>query len=146
MKTVVDVTNCHFSLKRGLQLWHWLHLWADSIAGAGSTLELAPALALMASVKPRFWFQKKLESPHPYFHPEWSPCTWLRTWNGNYLHLDRQRLKYLLYWNEAYGSTEYGFCCGQQPFLEKDCPTKNCFATNNRWLFWTNYYIFICPK
>ena len=22
-------------------------------------------------------------------------------------------LKYILYWNEAYGSKEYGFCCGQ---------------------------------
>ena len=24
--------------------------------------------------------------------------------------------KSILYWNEAYGSTEYGFCCGQEPY------------------------------
>jgi hypothetical protein len=25
----------------------------------------------------------------------------------------KKQLKYILYWNEAYGTTEYGFCCGQ---------------------------------
>ena len=27
-----------------------------------------------------------------------------------------QNIKSILYWNEAYGSTEYGFCCGQEPY------------------------------
>ena len=26
------------------------------------------------------------------------------------------KMKYILYWNEAYGSKEYGFCCGQGMF------------------------------
>ena len=26
------------------------------------------------------------------------------------------KTKSILYWNEAYGSTEYGFCCGQEPY------------------------------
>ena len=25
----------------------------------------------------------------------------------------KKELKYILFWNEAYGTTEYGFCCGQ---------------------------------
>ena len=40
--------------------------------------------------------------------------------------------KYILYWNEAYGSSEYGFCCGQKPYFEFSCPEKNCYVTNNR--------------
>lgn len=43
--------------------------------------------------------------------------------------------KYILYWNEAYGSTKYGFCCGQEPFVKYDCPVNNCFATDNRSFF-----------
>jgi hypothetical protein len=27
-------------------------------------------------------------------------------------------LKYILYWNEAYGTSDYGFCCGQDPFIK----------------------------
>jgi hypothetical protein len=26
---------------------------------------------------------------------------------------DEKKLKYILYWNKAYGSDDYGFCCGQ---------------------------------
>ena len=43
-----------------------------------------------------------------------------------------EKLKTILYWNEAYGSTQYGFCCGQDPFLEFQCPYTNCYATDNR--------------
>ena len=41
-----------------------------------------------------------------------------------------KNLKYILFWNEAYGSTKYGFCCGTTPFL--DCPVKDCFVTDDR--------------
>ena len=46
--------------------------------------------------------------------------------------INQQKLKTILYWNEAYGSTEYGFCCGQKPYYEFECPIQNCFVTNNR--------------
>ena len=39
-------------------------------------------------------------------------------------------MKYILFWNEAYGSTRYGFCCGEKPFL--NCPVKNCYVTDDR--------------
>ena len=29
---------------------------------------------------------------------------------------EKRETKSILYWNEAYGSTEYGFCCGQEPY------------------------------
>ena len=41
-----------------------------------------------------------------------------------------RKQKYILFWNEAYGSTKYGFCCGSQPFSV--CPIKNCYVTDNR--------------
>jgi len=31
---------------------------------------------------------------------------------------DKRRPRFILYWNEAYGSTKYGFCCNRQPFIE----------------------------
>ena len=40
--------------------------------------------------------------------------------------------KYILYWNDAYGSTQYGFCCGQTPFTQQKCPVSNCHSTDNR--------------
>lgn len=43
-----------------------------------------------------------------------------------------QTLKTILYWNEAYGSTQYGFCCGQDPYREFQCPYTNCYVTDNR--------------
>ena len=59
---------------------------------------------------------------------------------GNQMHSVKQELsetsnsdtKYILYWNSAYESTKYGFCCGQKPFLEYNCPVSNCFATDDR--------------
>ena len=45
---------------------------------------------------------------------------------------DTSKLKHILYWNEAYGSTEYGFCCGQEPYLRFKCASKNCYVTNDR--------------
>ena len=43
-----------------------------------------------------------------------------------------EKLKHILYWNEAYGSTEYGFCCGQEPYFKFQCKYTNCFVTNDR--------------
>ena len=43
-----------------------------------------------------------------------------------------QTLKTILYWNEAYGSTQYGFCCGQEPYWKYQCPYTNCYVTDNR--------------
>ncbi len=40
--------------------------------------------------------------------------------------------KYILYWNEAYGSKEYGFCCGAKPYQDFGCKFRNCHVTNNR--------------
>jgi hypothetical protein len=45
---------------------------------------------------------------------------------------EKNQPKNILYWNEAYGSTEYGFCCGQKPYETFQCIYKNCYATNNR--------------
>jgi hypothetical protein len=46
-------------------------------------------------------------------------------------------MKYILFWNEAYGSnnrfsnkSNNGFCCGQKPFL--NCPVKDCVVTDDR--------------
>ncbi len=44
-------------------------------------------------------------------------------------------MKYILYFNEAYGSTKYGFCCGQEPFQKLACPVNNCYVTDNHTLF-----------
>ena len=38
--------------------------------------------------------------------------------------------KYILFWNEAYGSTKYGFCCGRKPF--ETCRVKDCYVTDYR--------------
>jgi len=51
---------------------------------------------------------------------------------------DRQRnaskneLKYILFWNEAYGSKEYDLGFGREPFYTARCPETRCFTTANR--------------
>merc|ERR1712156_226473 len=51
---------------------------------------------------------------------------------------DRQRnaskneLKYILFWNEAYGSKEYDLGFGREPFYNARCPETRCFTTANR--------------
>ena len=58
------------------------------------------------------------------------------------LHLDPDRqknageneLKYILFWNEAYGSKEYDLGFGRQPFFDNLCPETRCSATDNRTL------------
>ena len=52
---------------------------------------------------------------------------------------DAKNFKTILYWNEAYGSTKYGFCCGQDPFIEYQCPYTNCYVTDNRSHIRTRY-------
>ncbi|KAF0311567.1 Alpha-(1,3)-fucosyltransferase C [Amphibalanus amphitrite] len=41
-------------------------------------------------------------------------------------------LKYILYWNEFYGSMEFQWGSGQKPFIENGCEVNTCFGTNNR--------------
>ena len=60
-----------------------------------------------------------------------------------------EKLKYVLYWNEAYGSkgelylrstkgyevivmVDYGFCCGTEPLKRIGCPVTNCHFTFDR--------------
>ena len=45
---------------------------------------------------------------------------------------DDEKLKYILFWNEAYGSKEYDLGFGRQPFYDNLCPETRCFATDNR--------------
>lgn len=34
--------------------------------------------------------------------------------------------KRILFWNDFYGSRNYGFCCGRNPFRKAKCPVWNC--------------------
>ena len=38
----------------------------------------------------------------------------------------------MLYWNDAYGSREFGFCCGREPLERYQCPHQDCVFTTNR--------------
>ena len=44
--------------------------------------------------------------------------------------VDGPNTKYILFWNEAYGSTKYGVCCGRKPFAK--CKVKDCHMTDKR--------------
>ena len=59
-----------------------------------------------------------------------------------------EKLKTILYWNEAYGSTEYGFCCGQNPYFDFECPVKNCYVRHRYESLSTfeTHAIFCCVK
>jgi alpha-1,3-fucosyltransferase len=41
-------------------------------------------------------------------------------------------LKYILYYNKYWGSTDFQFGQGQQPFIDYGCPIHDCYATSNR--------------
>ena len=40
--------------------------------------------------------------------------------------------RYILFWNEAYGSKEYDLGFGREPFYNARCPETRCFTTANR--------------
>ena len=40
--------------------------------------------------------------------------------------------RYILFWNEAYGSKEYDLGFGREPFYTARCPETRCFTTANR--------------
>ncbi|XP_023326749.1 alpha-(1,3)-fucosyltransferase C [Eurytemora carolleeae] len=40
--------------------------------------------------------------------------------------------KRILFWNDFYGSRNYGFCCGRNPFRKAKCPVWNCQTTKFR--------------
>ncbi|KAF2360504.1 Fucosyltransferase N-terminal [Trinorchestia longiramus] len=44
-------------------------------------------------------------------------------------------LKKILYWNEFYGSKDFDFGIGQEPFRSAGCPVSSCYATYNKTLF-----------
>ncbi|XP_064093660.1 alpha-(1,3)-fucosyltransferase C-like isoform X2 [Macrobrachium nipponense] len=41
-------------------------------------------------------------------------------------------LKKILFWNEAYGSKDFGLGYGREPFIRAKCPVNTCFTTGNR--------------
>jgi len=41
-------------------------------------------------------------------------------------------LKRILYWNELYGSKNYGFCCGRGPYKKFKCTNDACYTSKDR--------------
>jgi hypothetical protein len=37
-----------------------------------------------------------------------------------------EKPKRILYWNDFYGSRNFGFCCGKRPYLLAGCNNTNC--------------------
>ena len=44
----------------------------------------------------------------------------------------RAEKKTILYWNDFYGSRNFGFCCGRSPYVKHDCSCTNCFTSKDR--------------
>ncbi|XP_057371281.1 alpha-(1,3)-fucosyltransferase C-like [Daphnia carinata] len=51
------------------------------------------------------------------------------------LELMERPVKSILFWNEAYGSKDYGIGFGQQGFRQLNCPITECYTTDNRSFF-----------
>ena len=43
-----------------------------------------------------------------------------------------QQIKRILYWNDYYGSKNFGFCCGRGPYIKHKCPTSLCYTSKDR--------------
>ena len=41
-------------------------------------------------------------------------------------------LKRVLYWNDFYGSKNFGFCCGRGPYFKHDCQCNACYTSKDR--------------
>ena len=41
-------------------------------------------------------------------------------------------LRRILYWNDFYGSKNFGFCCGRGPYLKYNCQCNACFTSKDR--------------
>ena len=76
-----------------------------------------------------------------YTVPEVDENTTLNNFGDNInLKVDRNRqknatesdLKYILFWNEAYGTKEYDIGFGRQPFYDNLCPETRCVTTEDR--------------
>ena len=54
-----------------------------------------------------------------------------------------KKLKYILYWNKAYGSDDYGFCCGQA-----SCIFDSLFCSNflENFISFENLLRYICEN
>ena len=48
--------------------------------------------------------------------------------------IEPTKIKRILFWNEAYGSKDYGIGFGKEGFQQLSCPITNCFTTDNRTL------------
>ena len=44
----------------------------------------------------------------------------------------KPQLKRILYWNELYGSKNYGFCCGRGPYKKYKCAHDACYTSKDR--------------
>jgi hypothetical protein len=44
----------------------------------------------------------------------------------------KPELKHILYWNEMYGSKNYGFCCGRGPYKKYKCAHDACYTSKDR--------------
>merc|ERR1711923_194134 len=42
------------------------------------------------------------------------------------------KLKRILYWNDYYGSKNFGFCCGRGPYLKNNCHNSHCYTSKDR--------------
>ena len=45
---------------------------------------------------------------------------------------ENPKLKRILYWNELYGRTNYGFCCGRGPYKKNNCANDACYTSKDR--------------
>jgi hypothetical protein len=52
--------------------------------------------------------------------------------NKNEKSKSNPQLKRILYWNELYGSKNYGFCCGRGPYKKYKCAHDACYTSKDR--------------
>ena len=43
-----------------------------------------------------------------------------------------KKLKRILYWNDYYGSRNFGFCCGRGPYIKHKCLNSQCYTSKDR--------------
>ena len=77
----------------------------------------------MQLAKVHEFLSSSTQNPHNFFSEPTVPALQSK---------DSRKPKHILYWNEAYGSTKYGFCCGRDPFVSFGCPVSDCSATDVR--------------
>ena len=43
-----------------------------------------------------------------------------------------RKVKRILYWNDYYGSRNFGFCCGRGPYIKNQCSNTDCSTSKDR--------------